>query len=242
LRPMRTRRAPFGASSMAVKLALALVAGSLIFALTQNNVGPLLLLRPAMVLRHLMLWQVVTYTLIEVNALNVLIGAFVLWSLGAGLEMSWGPKRLLGYSVGIATAAGVITVLLSLVPGLTGLQAMAFPGGSVMVSALWVAYGLSFGRAQTNFFGMPVSGNTLAWIGVLFVVLNGAFAGSWLLVVPDAIALVITFLLFRVGSPHSAWLRFQSWRLQKQLHGRSKHLKLVGKDRNHPADSDRYLH
>ncbi len=47
-----------------------------------------------------------------------------------------------------------------------------------MGRALWVAYGLSFGRRQTNFWGLPVSGNVFALIGVGFVFLNGAFSAS----------------------------------------------------------------
>ena len=241
MRPMMYRRAPLGAS-MAVKLTVALIAGSLIYALAQHSVGPLLLLSPGEVLHHFFVWQVLTYCFVELGPLNILLGAFVLWSLGSGIEMSWGPRRLLGYSVGVSVGAGALTVLASLIPGLGALGQIAYPGGMVMVTALWVGYGLSFGKSQTNFFGMPLSGNMLAGIGVLFVVLDGAYAGSWLAVVPDAFAIAITFVLFRVGSPRSAWVRFESWRLQRQLRGRSRHLKLVSKDRNHPADSDRYLH
>ena len=238
---MYQRRGRFpGVSSTSVKLALAVVGGSILFALTRSSWGALLLLWPGKVL-HGEIWQLVTYPFIELGPLQVLIDAFVLWSMGSSLELSWGPRRVLGYSFGTTVAAGALTVLLSLVPFFGVLRQGAFSGAMVMVTALWVAYGLSFGRSQTNFFGMPVSGNTLAWIGVVFVVLDGAFNG-WLSVVPEVLGLLITWVLFRVGSPRSAWLRFNAWRLQRQLKSRSRHLKVVGQDRNHPSGSDRYLH
>jgi hypothetical protein len=45
-----------------------------------------------------------------------------------------------------------------------------------------------------------------------------------------------------VGSPRFLWLRFTSWRLQHQLRGRAKHLKVVSRDRNIGGGSDNYLH
>ena len=110
-----------------------------------------------------------------------------------------------------------------------------------MGSALWVAYGLSFAGAEVNFWGIPLTGNSFALVGVGFVVLQAAFS-SWVSVVPDAFALALTFGYMRGGSPHVLVLRFQHWRLQRQLKGRAKHLKLVAKDRNMPRDSDRFLH
>jgi hypothetical protein len=104
-----------------------------------------------------------------------------------------------------------------------------------------VAYGLSLGRAQTNFWGLPVSGNILAAIGAGFVFLDGAFNG-WLLVVPAVLGLLLTAVYVRAGGPELWWLRFQSWRLQRRMRGRSKHLRVVAPDRNTPQDSDRYLH
>ena len=102
-----------------------------------------------------------------------------------------------------------------------------------MGSALWVAYGLSFGRRQTNFWGLPVSGNVFALIGVGFVFLSGAFS-SFLLVVPSAVALLLTWAYLRMGGPSDWLLRLQSWRLQRQLRSRSKHLSAGQPGPEHP--------
>ena len=100
-------------------------------------------------------------------------------------------------------------------------------------------YGLSFGRRQTNFWGLPVSGNVFALIGVGFVFLSGAFS-SFLLVVPSAVALLLTWAYLRIGGPSDWLLRLQGWRLQRQLRSRSKHLSVVSPERNTPRDSDRF--
>jgi membrane associated rhomboid family serine protease len=218
-------------------LAVAMVIGSVVFALTRDGVGALLLLVPGAVLRGLV-WQPLTYGFVESSPMGVIFGALILWQLGGALEQSWGTRRMALFAVGTTVLAGVLTVLLAIV--VAALQSIPFPGGFVMGSALWVAYGLSFGRRQTNFWGLPVSGNVFALIGVGFVFLSGAFS-SFLLVVPSAVALVLTWAYLRLGGPSDWLLRMQGWRLQRQLRSRSKHLSVVSPERNTPRDSDRFL-
>ena len=229
-----------GLHGVATRLALALVVGSVVWALTRDGLGAALLLTPALVLQQHWLWQPLSYAFIEQSPMGVIFGALILWQLGGSLERSWGSRRMVLFAVGTTVLAGILTVLLAwVVPG--ALLLTSFSGGWVMGSALWVAYGLSFGRSQTNFWGLPVSGNVLALIGVGFVFLSGAFA-SFLYVVPSAIGLLLTWVYVRLGGPSDWMLRLQGWRLQRQMRSRSKRLKLVSPDRNTPRDSDRYLH
>jgi hypothetical protein len=111
----------------------------------------------------------------------------------------------------------------------------------VLGTALWVAYGLSYGQAQVNFWGLPVTGNVFALIGAGFVLLNGAY-GGWAMVIPDLVCIGLTVAYVKGASPRLLWLRFTSWRLQRQLKGRSGHLRVVTKDRNIGGGSDNYLH
>jgi membrane associated rhomboid family serine protease len=222
-----------------VRLAVALVAGSVAFALLKGSYGPALLLAPGDVLGRLWLWQPLTYAFIETSPMGVIFGALILWQLGGALEQAWGSRRMLAFLLGTTVLAGVLTTALSLVLG--PLVLMRFEGGMAMGLTAWVAFGLTLGRTGTNFWGLPVSGNVLALIGAGFVFLEGAFYG-WLRIVPSAIALLLTVVYLRVGGPHLWWLQFQSWRLQRRLRGRSKHLKVVAPDRNTRGDSDRYLH
>jgi membrane associated rhomboid family serine protease len=228
-----------GLRGVAARLAIALIVGSVIFALGRERVAELLLLVPGDVLARLWLWQPLSYAFIERSPAGVIFGALILWQLGGALEQSWGSRRMALFALGTTVLAGVITVLLAL--AVPALRFTPFAGGWVMASALWVAYGLSFGRRQTNFWGLPLSGNVFALIGVGFVFLEGAF-GSFLLVVPSAVGLLLTWIYLRLGGPSDWMLRVQGWRLQRQMRSRSKRLKLVSPDRNTPRDSDRYLH
>ena len=236
---MRRRFRPVlpGLQGAAAWLAVALVGGSVVFALTREGLGALLLLLPDGVL-HGWVWQPLTYGFVESSPMGVIFGALILWQLGGALEQSWGTRRMGLFAVGTTVLAGLVTVLLAL--GFPSLRAIPYSGGFVMGSALWVAYGLSFGRRQTNFWGLPVSGNVFALIGVGFVFLSGAFSG-FRFVVPSAVALLLTWAYLRIGGPSDWVLRLQGWRLHRQLRSRSKHLSLVSPDRNTPRDSDRFL-
>jgi membrane associated rhomboid family serine protease len=230
--------------SAAAKLAVTLVAVSVVGALLANGGhGDLLRLVPAETVGMGGLpfrpWQPLSYVFIASSPWEVIIGALVLWSLGGALEMRWGPRRLASFAIVTTVLAGLLTTLLAL--AVHSLRELAFGGSGVMVSVIWVGYGLSFGRTQINFWGIPVSGNGFALIGVGFVGLSALF-GAWQVVVPEAMGLSLTYLYMRGATPRVAWLRVQNWRLQRALRGRAKHLRVVAKDRNTSSDSDRYLH
>lgn len=224
-----------GLETMAAKLALGLVAGSLLFALTSSTGGRMLLLAPAEVLFGLRLWEPLTYAFVETSPMGVIFGALITWSIGGALEMSIGSRRLLVLGLGCTVGAGLLTALLALVVPL--LMGGRFAGGTVMTSILWVAYGLYIGRGQTNFWGIGLSGNAFAGLGVGFVVLSAAFSSVWA-VLPDMLGMALAFLYVRGASPRTLWLRFNHKRLQRRLTARPKHLRVV--NRNKP-DRDQYL-
>jgi membrane associated rhomboid family serine protease len=240
MRPMRSGGfGGFGGGSgletTAAKLALALVAGSLLASPALGGAAHLLLLAPLEVIYGLRLWQPFTYAFVETSPLGVIFGALITWSIGGALEMSLGSRRLFVLAVGCTVGAGLVTVLLALLmPSLLGGR---FPGGSVMTSILWVSYGLYVGRGPTNFWGIPLTGNQFAAVGLGFILLSGAF-GGFVAVLPDLIGLALAFLYVRGGSPRTLWLRFNHKRLQRRLSARPKHLRVV--NRNKP-DRDQYL-
>lgn len=243
--PMGSRFRPVipGLRTTAAKLAVAMVAWSIIAALLAKSDHPdLLPLTPSLVRGYAHAWapwQPLTYVFLAQSPMEVIFGGLILWSLGGALEARWGAKRLILFAVGVTVLAAILTVAFS-VP-LSSLGHLSYGGARVMTSALWVAYGLSLGRAQVNFWGLPVNGYGFAAIGVGFTVLNGLM-GSWQAVVPEVCGLALTFAYVDGWSPRILWLRLQNWRLQRTLRGRAKHLRLVAKDRNTPSDSDTYLH
>ena len=227
----------FRVRSLSAKLAIALIAGSVVTFLA----GPgLLVLTPELVLGRGAVWQLVSYLFVAGDPLGVIFGALVVWSIGSALEATWGPRRLLWVVLGCSVLAGMLT-LLTAIP-LASIRTFPFYGAWVMGSVIWVGYGLSFGRAQTNFWGIPVSGNVLALIGVGFVLLQVLYIHDVRPLLPElyGIALVASYL--KLGSPRVWLLRLQSWRFQRQFRTRSKHLRVISKDRNTSRDSDRYLH
>lgn len=226
MRPMRSSGGGFGGGfvgleSMAAKLAVALVAGSVLFLLTKDAQGGLLLLTPPFL--GSFLWQPLTYAFIEVSPLGIIFGALITWSIGGWLESVWGSRRLLLAAVGCTAMAGLVSAVLMT---FVFRQPWAYTGGTVMTTILWVSYGLTIGRGQTNFWGIPLSGNAFAGIGAGFVVLSTLTAG-WRSQLPDLLGLVIAFAYVRGANPRRLWLHFQHWRLQRQLRNRSRNLRVV---------------
>jgi membrane associated rhomboid family serine protease len=222
-----------GLETMAAKLALGVVAVSVLFLMTQGQLGGLLLLTPDFTLSRLFLWQPFTYAFVAPGPLAIIFSGLIIWSMGGGLEMTLGSRRLFVLAVGLTALAGILTVALGFVTPLQG----AYAGATVMTSVVWVAYGLYIGRGQTNFWGIPLTGNAFAAIGVGFVALY-AVANGWRSHLPEIIALGLTYAYVRGGSPRTLWLRFNHKRLQRRLSARPKHLRVV--NRNKP-DRDQYL-
>jgi hypothetical protein len=225
--------------TISAKLAVAFIALSLVAMLVPGLYGWIALV-PQRVFGSFAVWQPLSYIFLASGPLDLVFGALIIFSIGGSLESAWGPRRLLGFAIGVTAVSGLLTLLLAL--AIPSLRAFPFPGGWSMTTALWVAYGLFIGRGQANFWGIPTTGNVLALIGIGFVVL-GYLTGSGQ-AIPAAFAVLLTFAFMRGFAPKVLWLRFQSWRLQRQLRGRSKHLKVVGgKDANQPTSgSDRFLH
>ena len=228
--------------SSAAKLAVLFVVASIVFYLTDTWTAAWIPLIPLQVTSSFMVWQLVTYTVIfHRDPMSFIFGTLILVSIGGALESHWGAKRLWLFAFGIGIASAIITVALSLV--IPGLGDRPFVGASAIVGSMWVAYGLLIGRGRANFWGLPVTGNTLALIGVGFVLLSGLLGRTWAPLVPDLVALVLTFLHVRLGFPQDTLQRFGSWRLQRDLQRRSSHLRVItGDQRNTPRDSDKYLH
>lgn len=221
------------------QLAVAFLVGSVLTVLFKKVLAPFVVLIPEAVL-HGFVWQPLSYCFVETSPTGVIFGAIILWSIGGALESDWGRRRFFLFAIGTPAVAGVLTVLLSLL--VEPLRAYVFVGGTAMTSACWVAYGLRVGPSQTNFWGLPVTGNVLALIGVGFVFLEGAFS-SFILVLPAAFALALTFAYVQWRFPTALFERLGSWRLRRQLNKRTRQLKVVsGGQRNMPGDSDKYLH
>lgn len=221
----------------ATRLAIGIIAVSVVAGLFRSSFGPLLLLMPAAVVKGF-IFEPFTYSFIDQQPMGVLFGALCMWQMGSSLELSWGSRRFLLFCLFVPALAGALTTAMYFV---VPMPVPAWDGAWVMAGSCWAAYGWAMGRRETNFWGMPLSGNMFAGIGILFIVVEAALS-HWSMVVPRAFALALTFLYVRYGSPSIWFTRMRAGQLQRQLKRRAKHLNVVSDDRNIGGGSDNFLH
>ena len=233
------RGGPLSAASAAAKLAIGIIAASVLVALV-GALDQLLVLRPGLVINGFV-WQPLTYAFIALQPFSVLIGALIVWSIGGQLEASWGAKRFLWYAIGATALSGLLTSIVALF--WPAARPFPFEGPTVMLTAIWLAYGWSFGRAQMQMmlFG-AVSGNTFAIFGIVLVGIKAAFARSLVPVMPELFAIGCAYVYVKVGSPRLLLLRAQKWRLDRTQNARRNKLRVISDDRNGDKGSDRYIH
>ena len=200
------------------QLAIALIAVSVVHGLL-GTAG--LLLIPAATLNNLELWRPFTALLVALNPVEIIFGALIIYSIGGALEQSWGKRRFLKVALGIPFLAELATLTTYALLPLNGL--MAYHGASMIISTIWIAYGLraAFARQLLNFWGSPLRGETFALIGLGFVVLNAIFAGI-AVVLPDLFAAAFTYIyMYRRGSLNLSELRrkielaYYNWKLKR---------------------------
>jgi membrane associated rhomboid family serine protease len=127
---------------------------------------------PMWVVRELRIWQLVTYMFVHAGVLHILFNMLMLWFLGAELERLWGTRFFVKFYFVCGIGAGVLTVLLSLLPygPLAQLYASDIVGASGAVYGLLLAYGLYFpDRPIYMYFVFPIPAR-------IFVIILGAMA------------------------------------------------------------------
>src|SRR5260221_9272551 len=127
---------------------------------------------PMWVVHQLRVWQLVTYMFIHAGVFHILFNMLMLWFMGAELERLWGTRFFVKFYFVSGVGAGVLTVLLSLLPygPLAQLYASDIVGASGAVYGLLLAYGLYFpDRPIYMYFVFPIPAR-------IFVIILGALA------------------------------------------------------------------
>jgi len=127
---------------------------------------------PMWVVHQLRVWQLVTYMFIHAGVLHILFNMLMLWFMGAELERLWGTRFFVKFYFVSGIGAGVLTVLVSLLPygPLSQLYASDIVGASGAVYGLLLAYGLYFpDRPIYMYFVFPIPAR-------IFVIILGALA------------------------------------------------------------------
>ncbi len=124
---------------------------------------------PIEVIRHGMVWQLVTYSVLHQGLWHLLGNMLGLWMFGSAFESAWGTRRFLElYWIGVVGAA-VTTVVLSYLH-ILGRPDVATVGASGGVFAILIAFGVLFGDQEIMMIPFPFMIKAKYFVGILIVV------------------------------------------------------------------------
>jgi membrane associated rhomboid family serine protease len=139
-------------------------------------------------------WQLLTSLFVHTNALNFIFTMIGLWFVGATIERVFGRRRFLLLFFGTGLVANLVLA------GLMFLSGMPLPneGCGDSVLALFVAFGVAYGRTPARVFGpLVLQARVLAWVFIGWAVLSLLFQlpASWPYLVATLIAQGVAYLL-----------------------------------------------
>jgi membrane associated rhomboid family serine protease len=132
----------------------------------ERTLTEILGLVPFHVVRNLWIWQVATYMFVHAGPFHILFNMLALWMFGAELERIWGTRYFLKFYFVTGVGAGVLTVLVSLLPfaPLQQLYASDIVGASGAIYGLILAYALYFPDRPILLIVFPVPAKIFAVI------------------------------------------------------------------------------
>lgn len=126
-------------------------------------------LRPAAVVQHAYVWQLVTYMFLHAGPFHILFNMLALWMFGAELERVWGTRYFLKFYFVTGIGAAVLTVIVAYL-FTPSLQSSIIIGASGAIYGLLLAYALYFpNRPIYMYFVFPIPAK-------YFVIIMGALA------------------------------------------------------------------
>src|SRR5471030_276014 len=191
-------------------------------------------------LKHLWLWQPLTYTFLNPEPFGLLISLAMLWMLGGSLEQRWGIRRFVTFYF----LSGALAALATFVVGLVAPSVARHPylGNWAVLSALVAAFAVQLPDAQIFMYFMPVQARWLLPISagttLLFMLMSG-----WQPYLPALFGLGAGILLAGGISPGHFWLRARVWWIDRRLRrSKLRVVRDIGTDDKQVRGSDKYLH
>jgi len=124
---------------------------------------------PTDVVRHGMLWQLVTYSFLHEGIWHLVGNMFGLWMFGSAIENAWGSRRFVElYAMGVIGAA--VTTVGVAYTRLLGGPNTATVGASGAVFAILIAFGILFADNEIMLIPFPFLIKAKYFIGILIVV------------------------------------------------------------------------
>ena len=178
-------------------------------------------LQPAAVVGSLHVWQLATYMFLHAGVFHIVFNMLALWMFGTELEQRWGTPYFLKFYFVTGIGAGVLTVLVSMLP--FGLAAQLYRsniiGASGAVYGLLLAYALYFPDRIIYFnflFPIPVKYYVLIIGLIAFYSSLGAQGG--VANVTHLGGLLVAYLFLRGGRVHplaELKYRYTKWKIMR---------------------------
>jgi len=128
-----------------------------------------LALRPADVVFHGELWQIITYGFLHFGFWHWFGNMLGLWMFGSAIEGAWGTRRFVElYSIGIVGAA--ITTIAASFAHVLSLPTTPTIGASGGVFAVLIAFGILFAESEIMMIPFPFLIKAKYFVGVLVVI------------------------------------------------------------------------
>ena len=107
----------------------------------------------------LRIWQPLTYIFLHGGLFHLLINMLILWMFGRDLELVWGKRRFLDYFLLCGVGAGVITIVVKLIPMFWGLRPSDIPtiGASGAIFGILIANAILFPDRRIWLIPLPVT-------------------------------------------------------------------------------------
>lgn len=186
-----------------------------------------------------LIYQLVSFPLIEHNLFSVLFSGLIMWFIGSELEWSWGMRRYI-YFLLSCLAAGAL-FFLTVAAGFSVLSA-PLSGMSGVASGLCIAYAVLYpDRIFTFMLLFPMRARYFCLILAALSLYNGFFsparAGAW-----GQIGMMLGAFLWvawQIGLLKQTWGQFQKKSPRKRT-AQNSHLRLVKKDKDDDERPPRY--
>ena len=161
---------PMGPGPITPSVKLLLIINVAAFVITwamPNLMIDLFGLLPRAILFEGRVWQLVTHIFLHGGVMHILFNMLLLWMFGVELERRWGSRAFMRYFLMTGIGAGVVTVLVSLLPFAATRAMYNVPtiGASGAIYALLMAWAMLFPHRTILFMMMfPLPARTVAAI------------------------------------------------------------------------------
>jgi membrane associated rhomboid family serine protease len=138
----------FGPGGLTTAIKALIIANVVMFVLSMfvQSITEYLGLMPAAIFQQFRIWQPFTYMFLHGTLSHILFNMLALWMFGTELERMWGTPAFLRYYFATGVAAGLTTILVSMLP--FAMTARLFYsvtiGASGAIYGLLLAYGVTF--------------------------------------------------------------------------------------------------